>query len=47
VTLSDNRTYNAKVIGTEPRADLAVLKIDARRLPTLKKANSDRARIGE
>jgi len=47
VTLSNNRTYEAEVIGTEPQADLAVLKIDARRLPTLKQANSDRARIGE
>lgn len=47
VTLSDNRTYKAEVVGTEPQADLAVLKIDARRLPTLKQANSDRARIGE
>ena len=47
VTLSDNRTYKATVVGTETQADLAVLKIDARRLPTLKQADSDRARIGE
>lgn len=47
VTLSDNRTYKAEVIGTEPQVDLAILKIDARRLPTLKQADSDRARIGE
>ena len=47
VTLSNNRTYKAKVIGTEAQADLAVLKIDARQLPVLKKADSDRARIGE
>lgn len=47
VTLSDNRTYKATVVGTEAQADLAVLKIDARRLPVLKKADSDRARIGE
>jgi Do/DeqQ family serine protease len=47
VTLSDNRTFKATVVGTEPQADLAVLKIEARRLPVLKKANSDRARIGE
>ena len=47
VTLSNNRTYKATVVGTEPQADLAVLKIDARRLPVLKKADSERARIGE
>ncbi len=47
VTLSNNRTYKAEVIGTEAQADLAVLKIDARRLPTLRQADSDRARIGE
>ena len=47
VTLSDNRTYQATVVGTEAQADLAVLKIDAQRLPVLKKADSDRARIGE
>ena len=47
VTLSDNRTYKATVVGTEAQADLAVLKIDARRLPVLKKADSERARIGE
>lgn len=47
VTLSDNRTYKATVVGTEAQADLAVLKIDAQRLPVLKKADSDRARIGE
>ena len=47
VTLSDNRSYKAEVVGTEAQADLAILKIDARRLPTLKQADSDRARIGE
>lgn len=47
VTLSDNRTFKAEIVGTEPQVDLAVLKIDARRLPVLKQADSDRARIGE
>jgi Do/DeqQ family serine protease len=47
VTLSNNRTYKAEVVGTEAQADLAVLKIDARRLPTLRQADSERARIGE
>jgi serine protease Do len=47
VTLSDNRAYKAEIVGTEAQADLAILKIDARNLPTLKQADSDRARIGE
>ncbi|MFK7772460.1 MAG: S1C family serine protease [Saprospiraceae bacterium] len=47
VTLSDNRTYKATIVGTEAQADIAVLKIDARRLPVLKQADSERARIGE
>lgn len=47
VTLFDNRTYAAEVVGTYPKADLAVLKIDAQNLPVLQKANSDAARVGE
>ena len=47
VTLFDNRTYKATVIGTDTQTDLAVLKIEATRLPVLKKADSDRARVGE
>ena len=46
VTLTDNRTFKAQVIGTDSQTDLAVLKIEARRLPVLKKADSDKARIG-
>ena len=47
VTTFDKKTYSAKVIGTYPEGDLAVLKIDARNLPTLRLANSDDAKIGE
>ncbi len=47
VTTFDKKTYTAKVIGTYPEGDLAVLKIDAVNLPTLRKASSDEARIGE
>ena len=47
VTLFDNRTYNAKVIGTYPKADLAVIKIDESGLPTLDYADSDVAKIGQ
>jgi len=47
VTLTDNRTFSAQVIGTDTQTDLAVLKIEAKRLPVLEKADSDRAKIGE
>lgn len=47
VTLYDNRTFQAKVIGTDKTTDLAVLKIEAENLPTLINANSDQAEVGE
>ena len=47
VALQDGRRLNAKVVGTDPATDLAVLKIDAKGLPALKFADSDRAQVGE
>ncbi len=47
VTLSDNNTYLAEVVGTYPKADLAVLKIDASNLKILEWADSDKAEVGE
>lgn len=47
VTLYDQRKYKAKVIGTDPSTDLAVLKVEASSLPTVEMANSDEAKIGE
>ena len=47
VTLYDNRTYTAKVIGTEEKSDLAVIKIEGNDFPTLDFSNSDNAEIGE
>lgn len=47
VTTFDKKTYPAKIVGTYPEGDLAVLKIDARNLPTLRLANSEEAKIGE
>jgi Do/DeqQ family serine protease len=47
VTLYDNRTFDAKVIGTDKKTDLAIIKIEASNLPTLPLANSDEARVGE
>ncbi|MBI5915741.1 MAG: trypsin-like peptidase domain-containing protein [Bacteroidetes bacterium] len=47
VTTFDNKTYKATIVGTYPDGDLAVLKIEAKGLPTLQLANSDAAKIGE
>ncbi len=47
VTFSDGQTYEASVIGKDPTFDLAVLKIDAKDLPTLPLGDSDSARVGE
>lgn len=40
-------TYTAKVIGTDPSSDIAVLKIDAENLPAIKIGNSSQVKIGE
>jgi serine protease Do len=47
VTLGDKRSFKAKVIGADPESDVAVLKIDAKDLPTGKFADSDKLRVGE
>lgn len=47
VTLNDKNDYKAKVIGTDPSTDLAVIKIDARDLPCISFTNSDDVHIGQ
>lgn len=47
VTMSNKKTYKAKVIGTDPAYDLAVIKIDATDLPFLLYGNSDDVKIGQ
>lgn len=47
VTLSDNRTYKADVIGTDPSTDLALIRIKEKDLPYLPFVDSDEVRIGE
>ncbi|MCP4441205.1 MAG: PDZ domain-containing protein [Aureispira sp.] len=47
VTLFDKRKFKAKVVGTDPSTDLAVLKIEGASLPSMEFANSDEAKIGE
>jgi len=47
VTLYDNRTYSAEVIGRDEKTDLAVIKIEGNDFPALNFANSDEAEVGE
>src|ERR671928_591974 len=47
VRLLDRREFKAKVVGTDPNTDVAVLKIDATNLPPMALGNSDDARVGE
>ncbi len=47
VTLSDNRSFKAEVIGTDPDTDLALVKINVTGLKYLSFVNSDQSRVGE
>jgi serine protease Do len=47
VTLNDNRTFSAELIGRDETTDLAVLKIEASNLPTLEFSDSDKSRVGD
>lgn len=47
VTLNDNSTYNAVVVGTDPATDVALLKIEANDLPVIPIGDSDNLRVGE
>ncbi len=47
ITLNDNRSYEAEVIGTDPTTDLALLKIDEKKLPFARFENSDHLKIGQ
>jgi Do/DeqQ family serine protease len=47
VILSNNQTYEAKLVGSDPPTDLAVLKIDSQNMPFLTLGNSDAVRVGD
>ena len=47
VTLNDKNDYKAKVIGTDPSSDLAVIKIEGNNFPHLTFANSDDVKVGQ
>lgn len=48
VTLADERTYEAELVGSDPDSDVAIIKLlDAKDLPTARLGNSDDLRVGQ
>ena len=47
VELPNHRIFDAKVVGSDPPSDLAVLKVDAKDLPVLSLGDSDKVRVGD
>jgi len=47
VALTDGREFTAKVIGRDPKTDIAVIKVDAKDLPALPIADSERVEVGD
>jgi serine protease Do len=47
VTLYDKRDYKGKIIGSDPKTDIAVIKISTNNLPAIKWGDSDRLQVGE
>jgi serine protease Do len=47
VTLNDGREFTAKVVGKDPKTDIAVLKIDAKDLPSIPIADSEQIEVGD
>ena len=47
VTLNDNKEFSAKIIGTDPTTDLALIKINGKNLPTLPIGDSEKLKVGE
>lgn len=47
VKLNDNRTFSAQLIGSDPGSDIALIKVKAENLPTIKYGDSEKLRLGE
>jgi Do/DeqQ family serine protease len=47
VTLNDKRTFKAKLIGADPNTDIALIKIEAEKLPVILFGNSDSLKVGQ
>jgi serine protease Do len=47
VKLTDRREFKAKVLGSDPQTDIAVIRIDAKNLPTVRLGDPSKTRVGE
>jgi len=47
VTLFDKRSFKAKVVGADPKTDIAIIKIDAKEIPIVPFGDSDKLQVGE
>jgi Do/DeqQ family serine protease len=47
VTTNNNKTYTAKILGTDPATDIALIKIDESDLPAIEFGNSNQSKVGE
>ena len=47
VVFPDRRVFPARLVGRDPNTDLALLKVDAKNLPSVRLGNSDRVQVGE
>lgn len=47
VTLNNNKTYEATIVGTDPATDVALIKVEEKGLPAISFGNSDELRLGQ
>ena len=47
VSLTDKREFKAKVVGTDPKTDIALIKIEGKDFPAVRLGNSDNVKVGE
>ena len=47
VTLPDKREFTGRIVGSDPKSDIAVVKIDGTQLPTVSQGDSSRLQVGE
>src|SRR5207248_6843104 len=47
IALQDGREFTAKVIGRDPKTDVAVIRVDAKDLPVVPMADSDKVQVGD
>ena len=47
VTMNNNKSFNATIVGTDPVTDIALLKVDAENLPVIPVGSSEQFRLGE